>query len=374
MQEYTSTCGMGRNCHTRHVDNSAKNQYSYSMKQLRVKGQALALVLIIVVVSVIIAFSITSRVVQDIRQQGEEKASTRAETFSEAAVENITLQIQSGQLAPNPSGAPTALFNISTESTPGMTTLGICDPNATNPENQCDANSIAQVGYYKMIVQFKSFDSENLEVFMTPPSGTGSTTPVPAANSKAIIHLKSNTSFDIAGSKLLVKGFVRSAAGLQVLSECIIDINAPANATFNCLPATMKITKKAECNDVLVDSNLNAAGSENQTKLGDYCIGIETVGSGISSYRIKPLLKATDPAVVPYVDISVTADPTANPNHELPIYQMAMITAGVYSGTAATDQQVFQQSTRLVLLNKSVPEVADYVLYNGSNNPVVKSK
>lgn len=349
-----------------------KNQYSISMKQLRAKGQALALVLIIVVVSVIVAFSITNRVVQDIRQQGEERASTRAETFSEAAVENITLQLQNGQLSPNPS-SPTALFSISSKDQTGMTTLGLCDPEATDIENQCDANSIAQVGYYKMIVQFKLFDSENLEVFMAPPTGTGSTTPASAANSKAIIHLKANPSYNVTDSKLLVKGFIRSATGLQVLGECLIDVNA-APATSNCLPATMKITKKTDCREVIVDANLNDTVPGKATKLGDYCFGVETVGSGISSYRVKPLLKATDPAIVPYVDVSVTADPTVNAQHELPIFQMAMINAGVYSGTASSDQQVFQQSTRLVLLNKSVPEVADYVLYNGSNSPVEKKK
>jgi hypothetical protein len=91
-------------------------------------------------------------------------------------------------------------------------------------------------------------------------------------------------------------------------------------------------------------------------------------GSGISFYRIKPLLNTDEPSITPYMDISATGVDTNS--FELPVPQMAVIHAGVYSGTTSSDQQVFQQSTRLILLNKAVPEVADYALYNGSTQPI----
>ncbi|MCC7304103.1 hypothetical protein IT418_01660, partial [bacterium] len=109
------------------------------------------------------------------------------------------------------------------------------------------------------------------------------------------------------------------------------------------------------------------------TTLGDICFSIASnTGTNVSTYRIKPILTKSNEQDVPYIDVSVTGDSAHS--YQLPIPQMAMITAGVYSGTTGNDHQVFQQSTRLILLNKSVPEVGDYVLYNGSTQPIKKCK
>lgn len=353
------------------------------MKQSRIKAQALALVLIVVVVAVLVAFSITSRVVQDIRQQGEERASTRAETISESAVENVTLQIQSGQLNPANSPSNVETFAISSQSPAGqsLTTLNLCSPESPNVETQCDSNSVVQLGYYKMIIQFKLFDNENLEVFMNKPVGSPIPSPFPApvtaGNSEIIIHLKTNDSFFEQNltfdSKLVVKGFVRSSTDLKVVGECLINLNAPSDNIYRpCLPNSMSVAKMDSCPNVTVKTNLaDTTTPGKDALLGDICFKVKTVGSGISTYRLKTILRPKVATVPAYIDVSVTSNTTTK---ELQEFQMAMITAGVYSGTAASDQQVFQQTTRLVLLNKSVPEVADYVLYNGSTNSIVKAQ
>lgn len=340
------------------------------MKQPRVKAQALALVLIVIVVSVIIAFAITSRVVEDIKQQGEERASTRAETMAESAIENLTLKIQS--LSPEtlkPTGASHKFFAISTESPEGesLPTLGLCNPNETDITKQCDKNSIAQINYYNSIIQFKLFDSESIEAFMVD---TTSATSVAAANSTAIIHLKKNNSFTSVSSKLLVKAFERTATKeLRVIGECVIGLN---DTTTTCLPTTLKMAG-ISCPQLLVDTNLADTNPGISNVLGDTCFTIATTGANkVSTYRVKPILTKSSASEIPYIDVSVTGDSAHS--YQLPIPQMAMITAGVYSGTSGSDQQVFQQSTRLVLLNKSVPEIGDYVLYNGSTSSIKKCK
>ncbi len=340
------------------------------MKQPRAKGQALALVLIVIVVSVIIAFAITSRVVQDIKQQGEEKASTRAETMAESAVENLTLKIQSSNPETlKPAGTPYKFFAISDQSPENQsyTTLGLCSPTQTDVTKQCDKNSIAQINYYNQIIQFKLFDNESMEAFMVD---TTSATSVAAANSTILIHLKKNNSFTEATSKLLVKGFERTATKeLRVVGECVIGFS---EGTTTCLPTTLTMTS-ISCPSLLVDGNLADTNPGISSVIGDICFSVSGAGaSKISTYRIKPILAKTSADEVPYVDVSVTGDSAHS--YQLQVPQMAMITAGVYSGTAGTDQQVFQQTTRLVLLNKSVPEIGDYVLYNGSTQSIKKCK
>ena len=365
------------------IDNYGKNHYSWYMKQPRVKGQALALVLIVIVVSVIIAFSITSRVVQDIRQQGEEKASTRAETIAETAIENLTLKIQSGDPLTAYAGASTRLIGVSTTNpSGGVGTLDLCDPTSTDVTKQCAANSVAQEVFFKQVIQFKVFDGENLEVFM---ASTASTTPVELAASRMIVHIKTDGNGKIDMTKpnsVLIKGYYRKLVSgqpeLRLLSECVYDFNAAVKVA-HCLPAAtsnyMKITPLAHCPSVPIDADPTDTKPAIPTLLGDndQCFQVEAAkaGYGVSFYRIKPILaaKTTD---IPYIDVSATG--AATPAYELPVPQMVFLNAGVYTGSAsASDQQVFQQGSRLILLNKSVPEVADYVLYNGSGKAIKKS-
>lgn len=331
------------------------------MKQFRIKAQALTLVLIVVVVSIIVAFSITSRVIEDIKQQGEERASTRAEAFAESAVENLTQKLQQGKIVPQ---ANSVKYAISTQAVSGAAeTLNICDPNSTNVSEQCDPNSIAQVSYYNMVVQFKVFNSENIEVPLT-----NANTPVKGNDSIMIVHLRTagNTTFTPNTSKILVKGYAKTATDVKLVSECVVTLGDLT--VSHCLPDNYLKTAKVNCDVV----TLNLATSTVKGQLGDTCFLVQNMpnwGNGVSFYRVKPLLTATG-TETPYIDFSATG--TSTTSYNLAVPQMALINAGVYSGTSANNQQVFQQSTRLVLLNKAVPEIADYVLYNGSANPIVK--
>lgn len=344
------------------------------MKKFRLKGQALALVLIIVVVSIIIAFAITGRILQDIKQQTQERASTRAETLAETTVEYLTQQLQSGTLVPQP--ATNALrFGISNQAPPSGTALDICRPDAQSLSQQCDTNSIAQISFFKMVVQFKMFSNESIETHLVQ---AGSPTAVSGANAQIIVHLDAtdNATYNPAASSFLVKAFVRTPE-LKLVSECLVNINSLDNAAYSapCQPNTNLRITPITCPDVTItlsDPNDPNTSSRTSTKsLGQKCAKVEPLGAtAVSFYRIMPLLSAASASTAAYTTVSTTGvNPTA---YELPVAQMAMINAGVYTGGGTPGQQVFQQTTRLILLNKSVPEVADYVLYNGSALPVSK--
>jgi len=345
------------------------------MAQSRVKGQALALVLIVVVVAIVVAFAISNRVIQDTQQQGEERASTRAETFAESAIDNLTSQIQAGAILPNPNGAE---YAISTEypdsSIPNTNTpLGICDPNESDISQQCDADSLAKILFYRYVLQFKFFDAENLEIFMAEPDDT--VRPNRTNDSGIIIFIENNTSYDETVSKLLIKGFSRnnSTKELRPISECLVGITGNNS---DCQPDILQVTS-ISCPTKIPVRTVNNTTTDFPDNIANFdCVQVsvkatQTAQHAIDLYRIRPILTKTSGGTeVPYVSLSVTGK-AAN-SYLLPTYHMAMITAGVYSGTTASDQQVYQQRTRLVLLHKTVPEIADYVLYNGSDQPITK--
>lgn len=345
------------------------------MEKFRTKGQALALVLIIVVVSVIIGYAITSRVIEDVRQQSEERASTRAETIAESAVENLTQKIQSGELQNATEGA-VSVFGVSTQSpsnTQTVSNLGLCDPESTDVSKQCDGNSIAKVSYFNMIVQFKLFSNENIEVQMTELAAT---TPISGADGGITIHANksdNNDSFSLEQSTVLIKALKRVLVNgkpqLEVVGECIWDLGAAAAPIGTCIPNNTLAMAPVTCPSIEIDTDQNETTPTTQKVLGTNCMTIRPTGSNaVSFYRVKPLLKGGVEGKNSYIDISATGIAT----RRLPVPQMALINAGVYSGNTGSSQQVFQQSTRLVLLNKSVPEIADYVLYNGSEAPISK--
>ncbi len=345
------------------------------MKNFRTKGQALALVLIIVVVAVIIGYAITTRVIEDVRQQSEERASTRAETIAESAVENLTQKLQTGELRPGVEGAVSA-FGISNQAPSGIQTvsnLGLCDPQSTDISKQCDANSVAKVSYFNMIVQFKLFSNENIEVQLTDAA---STVPKTGTEGAIIIHANksaTNDSFKLDQSSIMIKALKRvmvdGKAQVQVVGECVWNLNAATAPAGTCIPNNTLSMALVTCPSVAVDTDQNETTPASQKVLGTNCLSIQpTAGNGVSFYRIKPLLQGGAAGQNSYVDISATGLTIS----KLPVPQMALINAGVYSGTVGSSQQVFQQSTRLVLLNKSVPEIADYALYNGAEAPISK--
>jgi len=342
----------------------------------RVGGQALALVLIVIAISVVIAFAITSRVIEDIKQQGEEKSSTRAEALSESATEKITQMILSGELSPTNTGIVS--YSVGDSIGEGDTgKLDICKEDSDNLETKCDPKSSVEIAYYKMILQFKLFNSESIEVHLVHPdvqAHKNDTSPsysyVKRGNDTAIlVHVRNpseerTTSYN--GSHLMVKSFWRTnpEAEVRLSAECVINLQSD---TASCLPKNALQIAVKSCEAVKLTGSI-ADGK----KLGDKCYTIrQASGNGISFYRLKPLLVApSESNDIPYVDISVTG---IGPNNfDLPEYQMAFINAGVYSGENGSDSQVFQQTTRLMLIHKSVPEIADYVLYNGSDQPITK--
>lgn len=345
------------------------------MKDTRVKAQALALVLIVVVIAIIVAVAITTRVVQDIRQTGQEKASTRAETVAQSAVEDLSKMIEDGTLASqcdtqecdyvvgkqpaSGGGNPTAAGY-----------LGLCDTTSTDPQTSCDIKSTASVQKFNKIIQMRLNNNESTEVNL---ASTTSQTKYTDADSQAIIHILSNNTYDASKSKLSVKAFARTSSGLVLIGECMWPLNSfndtSAGATTNyCLPYDFfAASGLAQCPTVKITSTTSK-------QLGDACLQLTTKQYGSTFYRVKPILvAATGASGTPYVDFSATgADPNAGIGYDLKVPQMALLRAGVYSANSGDAQQIYQQYTMIKLLNKSVPEEFDYVIFNGSNQPIVK--
>ncbi|WKZ30025.1 MAG: hypothetical protein QY314_04460 [Candidatus Dojkabacteria bacterium] len=324
----------------------------------KIKAQALALVLIIVVLAIIVVLSVTSRVMTDIRQQGLERASTRAETIAESAVDNITQQIQNGQIrVQSGTDVKIGIGNI-TPSGSTATPLNLCQNDATDLSKRCENESNVRVLSYDKIIRFKINNSENLEGHFFDAGVVGVKT---GNDSRMIVSTSDNDSIDETRSSLLVKAFARETVSgttiVKLVGECVWNISGSGAATASCIPGSLAIQQLASCPD--------------PARYGTKCMLFRAnAGYGVSFWRVKALLKEESGNPNPFVELSLLG--ADGPAYDFPVPQMAFLRAGVYTGNQGNQQGVFQETNRLMLLHPSVPESVDYVLYNGSGNPVVK--
>jgi hypothetical protein len=325
----------------------------------KIKAQALALVLIIVVLAIIVVLSVTSRVITDVRQQGLERASTRAETIAESAVDNITQQIQTGQIrVQTGTDVKIGISNI-TPSGSTATPLNLCQNDSTDLSKRCETESNIRVLSYNKIIRFKINNSENLEGHYFDPGIVGTKT---GNDSRMILSTSDNDSIDETRSSLLIKAFSREiVAGspvVKLVGECVWNIrDSSATNSATCIPGSIRVQQLPSCPDT--------------GRYGTKCMMfLANAGYGVSFYRVKALLKEDAGNPNPFIELSLMG--ADGPNYDFPVPQMAFIRAGVYTGNQGNQSGIFQETNRLILLHPSVPESVDYVLYNGSGNPVVK--
>lgn len=339
------------------------------MKTPKIKGQALALVLIVVVIAVIIVFAVSARVVSDIRQQSLERTSARAEGLAQSAVDNLTQKVNGGlQIGQTPGSKK--VFGVSDVAPSGVTVdgnLGLCSPTQVDVSKRCESSSVANVTSYNRIIKFRIGNSENFEVQITAPGLNQQKTGV---NGGMYLYASANNSFDAASlgkSAISIKAYNRyDPSGLKttLVSECVWDLNnidSPGAAQIACSPASaIQITKPASCPDTAT--------------YGSSCVKIEpTAGTGVSFYRVKSMLipAAGVTSDSSYIELSaIDTKPQSGYNFDLA--QMAFIRALVYTTQGTANDTVAQDASRLMLINSSVPEVADYVLFNGSSEQIKK--
>ncbi len=323
---------------------------------LRLKGQALALVLIVVVLAVIVVVSVSSRVATDIRQQGLERASARAESLAESAVDKVTQLLQQTPTLLD-SGA-TVSFPLSSDST-DPSSLDLCSPSSTDISTNCANESTAEAKVFKKIIKFKVLNSESIEGHLAK-TGTGAAN-VSGDNAKMVLSAFSNSALSSTETSLYVRAFKNENNDVKLVGECIWTLLNSTVSSVQCLPTAGGI----------VPFSMGGSCPDAAT-YGDLCMGFAPSGSAISFYRVKALLKpsGTQDPKTSFVEVSLRGNPDTS--YDFPVAQMAFIRAGVYTGSQDNDQGIFQEVNRLILLNPAVPEAFDYALYNGSGEPVKK--
>lgn len=325
----------------------------------KIKAQALALVLIIVVLAIIVVLSVTSRVITDVRQQGLERASSRAETISESAVDNVTQKIQNGEITVVTGTNLTIGIGTAQPTGSAQAPLNLCDPSNPDLSKRCDNTSSVKVLAYNKIIRFKINNSENIEGHFFDEGVVGVKT---GSASEMIVSTSDNDSIDPTRSSLLVKAFARETVGgktvVKLVGECVWNIRNSLAGSADCIPTTTL-------------SRVQVASCPDPNRYGSKCMMFRAAGgAGISFFRVKAILKEAAGNPNPYIELSLLG--SVAPNYDLSVPQMAFIRAGVYTGEQSNNEGIFQETNRLVLLKPAVPEAVDYVLYNGSGNPVVK--
>ncbi len=309
----------------------------------KLNASALVIVLLVIGIAAIVLVYMLSKVSVQQQQQTLEKVTNRSEAQAISALDKLTKEYIN-----NPQD-----FTITPSVALSDDSLNICSPDADNLDEKCAEESRVLMKEFKQIVRYSLKNDETIEVTMAESGST-----VSAANSGIAVFADPNTV--LAGGKgdiLLIMGFKYDTAtgALGVSGECVADFGS-ANKV-SCL------------GDLTVVGSSNIANTVDSVK-NDYGRQVFQIRSTqpITFYRIKALT-ADATNVIP-VSVSGPLDSNDLPT-DLPLKQVYVFTAIVYS-TGSTKKQTYTELTRMVWVHPQMPEVFDWVLFNGSNQPISK--
>jgi len=328
------------------------------MQKRELKGQALALVLIVVVLAIIVVIAVSSRVASDIRQQGLERSSARAESLADSAVEKLTQILQNDPtLIDTISTEGSITYPISSDST-DPSSLDLCSASSTDLSTVCAIDSTAEATVFNKIIKFKVLNSESIESHLTT-SGVSAPN-VTGTDATLTLSAFGNSELNLPESALYVRAFKNSGSEVRLVGECVWKLSGNSVSTVQCMPSGTGISAQ------------QVASCPETAKYGSLCMQfVPSASEAVSFYRVKALLKPqTGTPNATSIELSLLG--SESNNFDLPVAQMAFIRAGVYTGNQDNNQSVFQEANRLVILRPAVPEAFDYVLYNGSGDPIVK--
>ena len=306
----------------------------------KLSASTLVVVLVMIGITAIVLIYMLSKVAVQQQQQTLEKFTDRAELQAVSALDKLTRAYINKEVdfdTNQPDFIPM-------DEAP----LNVCEADASSLEDKCADGSKVYVRDYKQIIRYSLKNDETIEVTMA--EGTNKTN---SANSLITVFADPNagTPADV----LLIMGYKYNASGvLNVAGECVVNYTG----SISCLGDLQNVSAGI----------LNTSSNSNVDKdYGSRYFKIKS-NSGITFYRIKALLGNASSEI----QVSATGDYTGSGKPaDLPVKQVYVFTAIVYS-PGAKERQTYTELTRMVWVHPQMPEVFDWVLFNGSNQPIAK--
>jgi len=306
------------------------------MKNVRkVRASVYVLVLVLMLVATTLVVLLFSNINLGFLQFGLEKQTRKLEGFVLSALDRATTEFLN-----NPNA-----FLTDPDQKIYFYEYDICGPTGTFPEDKkCDADSVIKFQKFKKIIGYMIKNGETIQATISPiPNPSVGGTPAWIE-----IHFTPNT----GGDTLLVTGYYMSGSELKIAGACTIRYATDASSVSG-----------ATCLGNLVYRVYSPSTEENAQKYGTTRVLVRPGGTQkISYYRVTYLTKSNEPGY-----LSITGSNYA----DMPLEQQIVFKAIAYSvGDPA--KRVKVAFSRSVMINPAVPEVFDWVLYNGSSASIVK--
>ncbi len=315
-----------------------------NLRDSRIKASTLVLVLIVVGVVAAVMVYMLSKIQVQMQQEVLERGTTTAEQQALSALDKLTKEvIQQPEVYINKQ-------EISLNEAP----LNICEHNASEKERRCGEDSRVVFDKYKEIVQYSMRNDETIQITMaTKPHNTSRGIAIFTANGQTISGVS---------DELLVLAFkYDNNVGLKAIGECAINYGTKQVSCLGNLGVKSRYNNKVvSTSDLLNDSVASTYGPT--------LVEIVPINNDkVSFFRVKALL-ANINSTFP---VSITGEINNGDIGELPEAQVIVMTAQVYSDNTG-DRQTYTEYTRMIWLHPAMPEVFDWVLFNGSDNPIRK--
>lgn len=308
-----------------------------NMKIQKIKGSTLILVLIILFVAAILMLFTMSAVVYQSKLVKTQQQKSRADLFAESA-----LNIVSNDFLEDPSAF---LANPETERT--LESMGVCSSTATDLTKKCNADSKVYIKKLDYILAYRLKHGETIQVDLADKNNS------PTVGAIDIMFTNPNYDNDI--DRLLITGYYYQNPGspsatLKPTGACIINYKEHLVST-SCVG----------------QMQLSGALSipADKADYGNNRIRLTFTNSATRSHfiRIKGIYSN---------DSKETWVSVTGPNYSnLPLPQEVVLKSVAYSYDAK-GEIVQSKIVKTLFAHPEMPEVMDWVFYNGANSSVVK--
>ncbi len=294
----------------------------------KVEGSIYILVLILVFVATLFVTLLFTTLNIGFLQFSLEKETRRLEGFAASALDRVTTEYLE-----NPE-----VILADPDQRIYLHEYQICGEGTSfTSDKKCQNESVIKIEKYNKIIGYLMKNGETIQVDITDG--------VAVSTGTIEVHAKPNP----GGDRLLVTAYTIGADRIRVTGSCVI--------------AYTNDGKNVDNVDCTSGVNYQVLSVPDQDKANDYgYTRVRLTASVVSYYRITLLSKTTQPL---YLSV------TGSDYSDLPKLQQVVFKVITYS-VGDPSKQVKVSVSRAVMANPAVPEVFDWVLFNGSSQPIVK--
>ena len=292
------------------------------------------LVLVLVVIATLLVTLLFSSLESGILQFTLEKETQRLEGLLLAGLDRITADYMDN---------PSVIINDS-DGRIYLYEFGICgEANTYSKNTKCADESAVYIDKYYQIIGYLAKNSEGIQVTLSAPSAA------PKTGSDSVIEIHSRPN---GNDILLVTSYFVNGGQLDTSGSCLIHYDPTGGAV-----------SYTECIGGVTATVIPVDPAKSNT-YGLTRVRVQTTASeGVNFYRIVSILK--DPAQTIYLSV------TGSNYSDLPVLQQ-LVFGGVAYSIGDENKRIKVERVRVLMAQPSMPEVFDWVLFNGAPSPIVK--